>query len=428
MALWTTLLASCPPSDSASTDLPPVCDEPCAATVEVSPGEVHAGPGAKVQLTATGRDANGEIIDPPPATSWTGAPVTEAILNRATVAATGTGPILIQAKMGAVSSLKAKIIISSGSASPSADILDVDHQSGTPPSIVLLDGKASGDPDCSAANDRKLAVAGVATLPVNLVAGCANELAVFDPARAPLIEDLGLTAWTDGAETLRRVPTAPLTMPVKVWYFVLDGTPDVTGKLELLTAQTIFNENRVGLRYTDPVDHVLMPISKAYTGDEKCTGIEELLGFDADQSTFHVVYVTSIAWLSEPLAWACPDDPGRGDVVIIAETSNWLPTITGHEMVHRMGFATPPFEFSTSGHVTDLAEFDQTNLMWSPIDPLDYGDRFYLTLGQVYRIHAAPESWLNRAKIRPAGSTTRPCPKEMVSGVCPALSMGPQVP
>ena len=400
----------------------PECDADCerVATVEVSPSEVRAAQGTGFQLSATARDLDARVILPSPKATWSGSTVVSGG-NPATIAVSAPGTFPIKAKMGKKWSLEAKVIVAGPTEAAAGDMINVGHQPGMPPAYVLLDAKASGDASCAAANDRKFAVAGVATLPMNLVKGCDNEIVVFASGRAPLIETLEPTVWTDASETLERTPTAPLDMPVKAWYFVVDPDPIFAGNVDLKSSQTIFDENRAGIRQS-PIEHTLMPIAKAYDGDEKCTGIENLLQFTADPAFLHVVYVTGIAWLSDPIAWACPDDPSRGDVVVIS-WSRWLPTVVAHEMVHRLGFSSPPFDFSTSGHVTGLAKFDETNVMWSPLDPASYSDRFYLALGQVYRLHAANESWLNRAKIRPAGLTTKACPKDMATGICPRVSL-----
>jgi hypothetical protein len=60
--------------------------------------------------------------------------------------------------------------------------------------------------------------------------------------------------------------------------------------------------------------------------------------------------------------------------------------------------------------------------MWIHADPMANEDRFYLTLGQVYRMHVEAESWINRAGLR-TGLLTKSCQPTPAMGKCPALAL-----
>jgi hypothetical protein len=404
---------------------PGCCDEECkrVASTEVIPGEVLTAPNTQLQLVARGRDAGGVIIDPTPKVKWQGnatfaaSDITPAIVSVATV-----GDHKVKARMGQKWSPESLIRASQPSLDGAGDVLDVEHTAGGTPVTVWVNAKASSDPDCAAASDRLYTVAGAAVLPENLVGGCANELAIFAQDRAPLIETLNTTQWTTSSETLQR-STLPGVISVRTaaWYFVDAEDPTARATWDLEYANWAHAYNRAGIKL-DPVEHHAMGIEKIYLGDENCSTIEADLGFTADASHLHIVYVSEIGWLSDPYGWACPPNAARGDIVIIS----WkrpLATVVTHEVIHRMGNSTPPFPFATAGHVDTYPGFDGTNLMWSHDDPTLNEDRFSLTLGQIYRVQGATHSWVNRGKLRPPGSTEKACVGAPTGGECPKLAL-----
>ncbi len=406
------------------------CDAECkkVVTVEVVPFKTLAGPNTKLELTAIARDGTGSIIYPTVPVKWEGEPAFDNLaLNPTRVTVAGFRTYKVRAKMGKVWSPYASILVEQGSVTSPRDMIEVEHTAGAAPAYVLLDAQAVGDGDCGKANDRQYAVAGRAALPHNLTGSCANEVAVFVRDRAPLVKRLAPAdwQWTDGAETMQEVPLPPtLSVPLSIWYFVSDENPQERAGWDLEYAGWIFRQNRVGITLGE-VTHNEPAGSKLYDGDAKCTGIEAALGFTAATNMLHVVYVTEIAWNSVPFGLACPSDPTRGDIVIISR-GRPLSTTVAHELGHRMGFSNPPFV--TTGHVNNLDGFDGTNVMYIHGDAELNEDRVHLTLGQVYRIHADAQSWLNRTPIRPAGSTVKNCPGDAGIGECPKLALRPGSP
>jgi hypothetical protein len=406
------------------------CDDECEriATVKVLPREVLTAPGVQVQFSAWAFDASGTIIEPTPPTKWKGDAVFASTSSNPTaVSITAVGDHHAKAKMGKRWSLESVMRGRQSSPESSGDIVEVEYASAAHIADVLLDAMADGDADCSKANDRLYTVAKTTVLPNNLIGGCPNEIVVFAHDRAPLIKTLPATAWTVASETLAEPSLPPvIAVPTAVWYFVESEDPTARATWDIEYANWAHAYNRAGIRL-DPIDHHLMGREEIYVGDENCTGIENDLQFTADPGHLHIVYVGEIGWLSAPYGWACPADAARGDIVIIS-SGRPVGTVVTHEVVHRMGNSHPPFPFSTAGHVDTYPGFDGTNLMWSHDDPALSEDRFSLTLGQVYRVHGATHSWVNRAKLRPAGSTEKPCPGDPTGDVCPKLGLRGWIP
>jgi hypothetical protein len=397
-------------------------------TTEVRPVEVLTAPSVKLALLARARDSFGLVIDPTPTADWNGDAMFDPTnANPRILWVTTVGDHKVKAKIGKHWSPAAVIRAAQSSLESPGDVVDVEHGSGAAPVDVLLDARAQGDVDCSSANDRRYTMAGPAVLPQNLIGGCNNEIAVFAHDRAPLIESLSTTAWTNGPETLQRpILPAVIAVPTIVWYFVEAEDPVPRATWDLEYANWAHAYNRAGIRL-DPIEHRVMGREETYVGDENCTAIETALQFTADPGHLHVVYVGEIGWVSEPYGWSCPADAARGDVVLIS----WkrpLATVVTHEVVHRMGNSHPPFPFVTSGHVDSYPGFDGTNLMWSHDDPTLNEDRFSLTLGQIYRVHGAIHSWVNRAKLRPAGATEKDCPGDPTGDICPKLELRGWIP
>ena len=398
------------------------CKDDPIDTVVVLPQQVLTAPGVAVQFQAWAIDTAGQFMQPTPPTKWKGtASFVTSTTNPTQAAVASHGDHAIKAKIGKLWSLESFLRSQASSIeAPSTDAIEIEYASAASIADVLVDAKAAGDPDCGKANDRLYAIAKIGLLPENLIDGCATEIAVFVHDRAPLIETLAPGTWTTGPETLRRLPL-PSTIPVPtaVWYFVDAENPQAKATVELEYANWAYAHNRAGLQL-NPISHHATGSEMIYSGDTSCVGLPEDLGFEADKGHLHIVYMPEIPWAVA--GWACPSDPERGDIVLLL----WNPpfgNIITHEVVHQMGNSNPPFPWATSGHVDGYADFDVTNLMYFNNDPQMDEDRFSLTLGQVYRMHAAPESWLNRANLRPAGSTQKTCPGVPDAGVCPKLSL-----
>ena len=398
------------------------CKDDPIKTVVVLPQNVLTAPNVEVQFQAWAIDTADRFIQPTPPARWQGsAAFTTGTSNPTRVAVASDGDHLVKAKIGKHWSAESVVRGRSSSIEVSSDAIEIEHASPASIADVLVDAMAVGDPDCGKANDRLFAIAKVGVLPQNLVGGCGpEEIAIFAHDRAPLIEALAPATWTTGAETLQRLTLpAVVAVPTAVWYFVSAESPETQATVELDYANWAHAYNRAGVRLA-PITHHPMGREEIYPGPADCAGIEAALGFVADPGHLHIVYVADIDW--SVIGWACPSAAGRGDIVLIT----WNPpfaTILTHEVVHQMGHSSPPFPFATAGHVDGYAGFDVTNLMYINNDPLMDDDRFSLTLGQVYRMHAASHSWINRGKLRPPGSTERPCHSTPDAGVCPQLSL-----
>jgi hypothetical protein len=390
----------------------------------VIPTEVLTSPGAKLQLLARARDGSGTIIDPSPPVRWEGDATFDSPNANPAIAFVAPGDHQVRARIGGQWSRMSVIRALTASLESPRDAISIEAGSMTRPVDILVDAMAAGDPDCSSANDRLYTIAHMAVLPLNFVQGCPNELAAFAHDRGVLVTSLSSTRWTSAADVLTESALPPvITVPTRVWYFVESEDPVERATWDLEYANWAHRYNRAGVQLA-PIDHRVSGRAEIYLGDEKCNDIESLLQFTADAGHLHVVYVAEIGWFSEPYGWACPPSTTRGDIVIIS----WkrpLATVVTHEVIHQMGNSSPPFPINESGHVDKYhgMGFEATNLMWAHDDATLNEDRLSLTLGQVYRVQAATDSWLNRAKLRPPGSLTKACPGVPTRDACPNLAL-----
>ena len=405
------------------------CDAECEQVVSVAvvPRETRAELGVTFLLLAVARDRNGEVIPDPPRAKWSGdVEFSDRRTNPASVTVAGARAYRVRAKIGRVVSPDAVVVVDvAGTVEVPRDEVGVEQSTAVRPAHALLDAKAVGDLDCQGANDRLYAVAGRAVLPENLTSGCVNELALFATDRAVLVQasgDLPPNQWTDQSDFLSR-PNLPPTIrvPLAAWYFVAQSAPDVRANREIEEANWIYRENLAGLEFSIERHH-LMGVDRSYIGDEFCSNVQNDLGFTADASRLNVVYVAQIAWNSDPFGWSCKSAAGRGDIIILS-WSRPLVTTLAHELAHQLGLSSPPFPWNEAGHVDGYPGFDPENLMLQYGDARMKEDRFRLTLGQVYRLHVAQQSWINRNNARPSGPQ-KSCPGNATSdGLCPQLSL-----
>jgi hypothetical protein len=386
-------------------------------SVEIVPPVVHAEPHSTFALRAVARDASGNVIPDPPRAKWSGSvQFADRRANPVEVTASDVNIHDVRVKMGGQTSPPATILVNQGGAGAVYDQVQVEQMGQRAPATVLLHAKAQGGQPCARANDRVYALSGRAVLDENLRAGCPNEAAIFGEDRAPLVEvapDLPNTQWTDAADLLSR-PTLPgmVTVPLSVWYYVAESEPEQRGAHDLEEANAIYAANLAGITFSIRQTH-LMGVDALYGGDAYCTNIRgSLSAFDPDPGRLNVVYVRAIDWNSDPFGWTCPKTTGVDDVVLIAWSR---PNVTAlaHELAHTLGFASPPFEWSSSGHVNGFAGFDASNLMWITGLVSVNDEQSQLTLGQVYRMHVDRRSWINRADLRSHGKRADcPCDPE----------------
>ena len=303
------------------------------------------------------------------------------------------------------------------------DRIQVDQDSGSPPAVVLVDAHAMDDPappDCATSGDRQYDVDGVISLPQNLTAGCTNEVAIFAANRAPLVVLLEDDRWTPGPDHVKSdALPALLELNVHVWLFTTDPAAPSRAAEHVDYASWIFKQNRAGVHVT--IAAQTKGESLTYEPWDSCPDIEDTLpGFDPAADVFHVVYVQDIDGPSR--GHACFVDANRGDVVILSFLRAQDATLA-HEIVHMLGFSSPPFPWGYDGHVNDYATegFTGKNVMWIFDPPEDVDGRTLLTLGQLYRMHVDSRSWLNRAKLRTEGHTAD-CPGNSKKGPCPRLA------
>ena len=114
---------------------------------------------------------------------------------------------------------------------------------------------------------------------------------------------------------------------------------------------------------------------------------------DTDPPAIHVIYLEKILDASNHSVGGafCYWDSAQLPVVLISESLN-LPGSLAHELGHVFGLNGSAMKES-GGHTNNIHGFDPSNMMGGHSSGPS-GNRELFTLGQVYRMHFDPRSWL----------------------------------
>lgn len=426
---------------------------PTLTAVEIVPRTVHAAPQSRFTLPARIKGKNGSslaldafdnleiewwasadvLVNPAsnPVTVQLPSTPTTVVEVRATVRRLSSGGSSV---LQQIQSPLAKIVVAPKATSPpSSDWVHVDHTSGELPRAVVIEGRdvSSGD----AVEDWVLGVVGQARLERNLEAPNGGELGLFavdvemklhpPPTPAP---------WTAAYEEIDATGAGPVLfreLPVRVGLDVDPGNGAAWAEDQVNAAFELLAGTRVGIgaywrgafvhkrqdANGDPLP-VADPAAACSTANVQAAITPYSITDPADPALY-VLIVPSIA-SSGIRGWTCtPESNWSGRVVFLSRAGYGLTTLA-HEVGHVLAMMYPDIE-TGQGHTNAVAGFDWSNLMWSFSSELNRARRDHLSVGQLYRMNADPQSWLNR--LLPAGlQMLRDCQVTKDPGVCPALA------
>lgn len=269
------------------------------------------------------------------------------------------------------------------------------------PSAVALFGNASPCPP-----DSTYAFLNRASLGDRRANCVTDRLVSFSAKRRPVKFD---AEWSDGDDAIDAVTPYPglWQIPVKAWNLSLSPGNVSQAKAWMVTllstAGGIFETNRVGLGFNwDGQIHDL-PFSAIKCGDIhgyiNADGIGDpepdrwaddainlyWVGFNATDSRAKHCF--------DPMRMIYP--PWPKNVIRVELASDIIATSVVHELGHALGLYVPWGSSNEHmGHVDALKGFGKDNVMYGAVDLNTTAARTRLSLGQVYRMHFDPRSWL----------------------------------
>jgi hypothetical protein len=250
-----------------------------------------------------------------------------------------------------------------------------------------------------------------------------RRVIVFSASRPPM--DWTNPAWTNAVDGIDARSGALRDVPVQVWNLSVPG--DRVGAAsdrmkELLTAASgLFANNRVGLKFTwDAVIHPLT--SSARTCRELHALINPDNEGDPDPSMWGSA-VINVYWVgfdaTDSRAKHCwgPAEAWPKNVIRIEMTEDVLSHSLAHELGHVLGQYVPwGLSNQHMGHVDEFKGFAKDNMMYGNVNFGTTAARTRLSLGQVFRMHFDPRSWLALPL------TTNECGCDPYASICSRLS------
>ena len=238
---------------------------------------------------------------------------------------------------------------------------------------------------------------------------CHGAAWVFAEDQAPWFSNTtALLPWTNstGDVVTATLPAGRLRVPVTFW---LDPTVNAAQKqddlknIDLPAAEDFLLSARTGLRLTNseaadtPPDIVNLPLA---IGSD-CPDTPNIIASTKYRVNHINVYV--VGSLSA-LGRNCREN-GAANVVFMDDNADFVTLV--HEIGHALGLMRPFW-----GHAQSQPGMHANNFMWKGT-----GTPIHATLGQIARMHADQQSWLNM----PSGTGT-------VRTRQPALSLAPSIP
>ena len=437
---------------------------PEVEVVIVRPGTILAEPQSQFTLEAVPKGKYGVDLTKYPGLSveWSGPagvladayanPVTVTVPEAegtsfeltATVKSSGGPSITSNVVTVAVSPRKGSAIASElDTAEGMSDWIDAEHVAKSPPIALLVQ---AGD-GTSRVPDWAVGVVGRVRLGRNFtpppLATDLSESTLF--ARGRYVDlrptSTGGGPWTTGADEILANPMqsgGSRYLSVRVGVVdrseVVSGIPiddwvagEVDGAFDLL------ERNRAGVEFdfVDVFEHALVDTNgglpaepEAHCGYPQSVATE----WEVDEDVLYIIYVPDILlWPTDTwpvpvhrTGWAClPSQSGTRNRLVFLSMAETFPATLAHELGHVLALLASNGA-GGAGHVNGLLGFDIANIMWDETG-LTYGStRAHLTLGQLYRMNADVDSWLN-AVSAPAESLVRDCTSTAL-GACPALT------
>jgi hypothetical protein len=435
---------------------------PEVEVVIVRPGTILAAPQSQFTLEAVPKGKYGVDLTKHPGLSveWSGPagvladastnPVTVTVPDAegtsfeltATVKSSGGPSITSNVVTVAVSPRKGSAIASElDTAEGMSDWIDAEHVAKSPP-IALLVQAADG---ASPVRDWAVGVVGRVRLGRNLtpppLATDLSESTLFARGRHVDLRPMSTAGgpWTTGADEILANPMqsgGSRYLSVRVGVVdrseLVSGMPIddwVAGQVD--AAFDLLNRNRAGVEFEfiDVFEHALVDSN----GDglpadpvAECAGPDTVApDWDVDKDVLYIIYVPDILlWPSELVpehrtGWAClPSETGPRNRLVFLSMAETFPATLAHELGHVLALMASNGA-GGAGHVNGLSSFDIANIMWDATGLMYGSTRAHLTLGQLYRMNADVDSWLNLVSP-PAESLVRDC-TTTAWGACPAL-------
>jgi hypothetical protein len=268
--------------------------------------------------------------------------------------------------------------------------------------------------------------AGPATEVGNLLTpgACRSELAVFASGHAATLRDH--PPWSDKQGDEVDLTLAPrVVVPVKVWVAVSGPGSVALVRSDLTEAENLFEKNRGGVTFQPDIAQVAgSDVATIGFGCDNALDVVRSTPPVYDPNRLNVYYVEKIvdSFLGTPFrGFYCLDDRGIRNILYVSITLHSSTTLT-----HELGHAFVGLGHTGGPGVPRIPGFTSKNLMWSSASKKSSEARNAFSLGQVYRINADAESWLNQVvggggtALRPSGFT-RPC--HTTPDVCPPVAL-----
>ena len=291
------------------------------------------------------------------------------------------------------------------------DVLVQKDNRGADKSVVLLDGRNGADVCVNDGVRRGVATTAVGN--VKTPGSCkGSDLAVFSGDDAMAL--LEAPPWTDACGDQVEVQLEPAwQMAVNLWIgnAILLPNPDPIATQDLLTANALYDENKVGIAFVEkqrkelPTD--LGTLAKVALACQGVGGLEGEGLYVKDQLNVYYGPVTATGQ-------SCDDR----NVVLVGSLAN--DTTLAHELGHALSLHGNETDW---GHSNDVPGMTPANIMWVG----DSQARTHFSLGQAFRFNANKLSVLN--KNGPRQGAERVCPPKPSSMapvpdfVCPGLAL-----
>ena len=309
---------------------------------------------------------------------------------------------------------------------------------GVDPTVALLDIRTGnvGDP-APCENDRLVeGTGGTTDIGTNALTltdpsvPCHGAAWIFSSERAPWFDNaVASFPWTNGGGDVvtATLPANRLRLPLTVW--IADPSIDVTTytavmKTDLGKANHFLREQRTGLILTnsetaDNLPDIIDVGGQSGIIGNGCHQLSSIMTTPAVYRPAHVnVYV--VESISPTAAgWTCADYEVP-NVIFLDDEEDYVTLV--HEVGHALSLTRPFW-----GHIQHIAGMYPGNVMEWGASMADH-----LSLGQITRMHADAQSWLNQVNgvgtVRSRQSVTVPfvtscsCPGANATDDCPAIA------
>jgi hypothetical protein len=434
--------------------------------VIVRPGTILAEPQSEFTLEAIAKGKYGVLVDlaaPGLSVEWSGPagvlanayvnPVTVSVPDEehasftltATVKSTGGASTTSNVVTVVVSPRKGSAIATElDTMEGTSDWVDAEHVAKGPPGALLVQGAVG----TTSVHDWALGVVGHVRLGRNLeppsLATQLSESTLFARERYVHLRPPSTAAgpWTAGAD---EIPANPMQSGGSRYLSVRVGVADTADSVggvpiddwvagQVGAALALLERNRAGveLMLLDVFEHGLVnSAGNALPAEPEshCAAPQDVAtDWASDEAVLYLVYVPDILlWPTSTSSvpehrtgWAClPSVTGTRNRLVFLSMAETFPATLAHELGHVLAL-TASNGAGGAGHVNGLSGFDIANIMWDATGLMYGSTRAHLTLGQLYRMNADVDSWLNWVSP-PAESLVRDCTTTSW-GACPALA------